>query len=307
MPKKPPTVALATVRRMIYFYRVRNGPGSDGVTFDHASVLKEVNALPYTPPNRERYQSEDDGNEVCAWIDGASKVRFGRTRHRGLPQVENSLTLSAIPIPANAGISDLIHILFFKDNVVGADFNFYGPRMSRFAWYLRDKCPTSCPRIEFNVLPRPEIVKQLDTLEGLSLFSMRVMPSYVSTLKQADQDVAAMFEAQLNLGVAKDYEVVIRSERNRSLTERLRKFIKRVMRRDDVSQGVSSLEVHGLSRLTGKVEAIDLLRDQLIARKDIIPESVGTRALDKDAAYAAIAKAYQELKDQIAEAADISD
>jgi hypothetical protein len=294
------------VLRTIYFYKVETGAGDSSKQFEYSKVLDAVDCLPYSGQHRDRYQAEEDGNEVWAWIDGSAKMRFGRTRHRGLPLIEKALKFTAIPIPSDAGISDEIHVVFFKDNVVGAEFNYLGPRMSRLAWYLREKCPDTCGQIRFDVLPRPEIQKQLDKLEGLRLFGMRVKPSYISIIRQADTDIAEMFKAQLALGDAKEFEVVIRAERNKSLNERLRKFIKKLLKRDDVAQGVSALEVSGRSEVTGKIEEIDLLRDQLISKKDIILENSATRALDKDSAYSAISKAYTELHNEISAASGIS-
>lgn len=297
MPTRSPATrrpSADSVERSIYFYKVRNGSGD--VEFDHRAILRDVEALPYTGRRRERYLVEEGGDELCAWIDDPSKMRFGRTRHHGLPQVEQQMQLTPIPIPSSAGINDVIHVMFFANDVVGADFNFHAPRISNLAWYLSEKCPGLCERVQLDPLPRPDVEKQLDKFDGLRLFSMRVVPSFIASLRQADQDIAQMFEAQLKAGEAKDYEIVIRTARNKTLSDKIMRFVRRIMRRSDVGEGVSGLTVGGTSRITGRMEAVDLLRDQLISKREIILEDNVTRALDSRAAYAAIASAYTELQ-----------
>ena len=62
---------------------------------------------------------------------------FCQIRRTGLPQLEQAGTVSDLKIADNAGLVEAVHVVFFPDNIVGADFNFYGPRLSRLGYYLR--------------------------------------------------------------------------------------------------------------------------------------------------------------------------
>lgn len=57
--------------------------------------------------------------------------------------MEQAGALSDLRIPTHAGLAETIHIVVFPDNIVGADFNFFGPRLSRFSRYLKEKAPTT--------------------------------------------------------------------------------------------------------------------------------------------------------------------
>lgn len=306
-----PISASSTVERRIYFYRVYAGTDDGGrpTAFDPAPALARVDGLPFTA--RGRYWQDDDGNAMCCWVDRAEashRLRFGHIRRSGLPQVERHGTLSPLNISAAAGLVEQVHVVFFPDQIIGSEFNFYGPRIPRLAHYLAAKAGDCCAALAFEPLLRQDVAEQLDHLRDLRLLRLRIRASYAARVAQADRDLGSAFAAAQRAGEAEELEIVLKSlphSRN-FLAGHLLDAIKRLAGLADLRTEVSRFDVKGLHAQTGRVEELDILSDQLIAKEQIICQDRRTRALDANSAYAAIERAYLELRDQLTRAAGVS-
>jgi hypothetical protein len=140
-----------TVERKIYFYRANVGTDGGGrpLAFNPTTALRHINGLRFNDAGR--YLVEGDA-ALCCWVDRPNprqRFRLGQIRRSGLPQVEQGGALTDLPIPANSGLVEAIHVVSFANNIVGSDFNFYGPRMSRLSVYLHEKAARRCPDVTF--------------------------------------------------------------------------------------------------------------------------------------------------------------
>jgi len=301
-----------TLERKIHFYRASVGNDENGLPlpFNPDPALVKINSLPFSDSNG-RYLTGEDGNAVCGWIDtngSQSRMRFGHIRRAGLPQIEQSGTLSDLNIAANAGLVEAIHVIFFPNNIVGADFNFYGPRLSRLGTYLRSKSDGQSPAVTFLPLLRHDVVAQLDHLTDVRLFDLKIHPSYANTVRQADQDLGAAFDAARRVGDTKEIEIIIQPNKNarKSIQDRFISIAKSLGRQSELRTEALKFIVRGKRDDTGRVEAIDLLRDHLIANKKIVCLSERSRALDMHSAYAAIQSAYNELGEDLTTSPGVS-
>lgn len=64
-----------------------------------------------------------------------------------MPLVEEAGGLNGLNLTTNQGLYEPIHLQVFANNIIGVEFNFYGPRPSRLGSYLRQAigdqlCPT---------------------------------------------------------------------------------------------------------------------------------------------------------------------
>jgi hypothetical protein len=122
-----------------------------------------------------RYLEDEQGNPLCGWPDVAGGVRdykvksgefprmmFGRVRRSGLPRVEKGGRIDPLGIPSDAGLVEITHVVFFPNNIVGADFNFYGPRVPRLGLYLHTLCPGQCPPLTLLPLLKGDIRGELN-------------------------------------------------------------------------------------------------------------------------------------------------
>ena len=149
--------AAPTLERKIHFYRANIGIDGGGkpLPFDPTAALAAITAMPFADGMAGRYLLDDDGNAVCVWPGSAgvrTTLRFCQIRRTGLPQLEQGGTVSDLNLAADAGLLEPVHVAFFSDNIVGADFNFYGPRLSRLGYYLRVKSSNAVPIATFEPL-----------------------------------------------------------------------------------------------------------------------------------------------------------
>lgn len=303
--KKP-----STVERKIYFYRIDCGNQENGspIQFDCNSSLEHINTLPFQEDSR--YLPDGEGNVYCAIIDDVKgSLRFAQVRRMGLPLQENGGLLSELGLHQDAGLFEATHILFLPNNIIGADFNFYGPRVSRFTQYLKARCANKLPNIfEVNPLLRRDAITQLDNLNDARLLHLRIKPSYASIIEEADEDLGAAFKAAQNVASSDEVEITLKVKKSNqsSVKDKIVSIGKNLISRNDLRTNAKNFSIRGINGQTGKVETIDLLKDQLISTKRIMKHGERSRALDPNSAYSAIQEAYSELAAELQTATSIA-
>lgn len=315
MPRRLNGAAPPTLERKIHFYRADIGVDGGGrpLAFDPAPALATINALPFSDGNNGRYLVADDGNAVCAW-PGASgtlqSMRFCQIRRTGLPQLEQAGRVSDLNIATDAGLLEPVHVVFFSDNIVGADFNFYGPRLSRLGYYLRIKSGNALPLATFHPLLRNDVAEQLDHLTELRLFNLKVKPAYIQTIRQADASLGDAFAANARVldGDSEEIQLVLKPSkdtRNNAL-QRLLGPVKALARGRELRENAGLFQIKGKHDETNRVETIDLLRDQLIVRKQVLRLGERSRAVDADSVIQAIQTAHEELVAELRQAPGVA-
>lgn len=305
-PKPPPSL-----QRRIHFYRssVGKDAAGDNIPFAAEDPLSAISRLGFTDSGG-RYLLDPDGNALCTWIDGLSpypRIRFSQVRRVGLPQIDAAGKLSDLDLGASEGLVEPVHMVFFSDGLVGAEFNFYGPRPSRLGYYVKQIAGLEVVPV-FNPLLRSDVAGQLERLGDIRLFELKGHFSYAKILRQADADLGAAFDAAAKLGAPEEIAIVLKSQKPRApaLLGRLKASARKLVGRSDLRTEASKFLVKGLMKDSGRVEALDLLRDQLIAQKRIVRMNERSRALAREAAYAAIVEAFEELSGELAQAAAIA-
>jgi hypothetical protein len=221
--------------------------------------------------------------------------------------VERRGNISALDIPAAAGLIEQVHVVFFPHNIVGSEFNFYGPRLSRLARYLAVRANGVCSPVKFEALIRQDVMEQLNRLEDIRLFDLKIRASYATVIAEADEDLGSAFKAAARAGQADELEIILRPpSRSRGiLRERLLSTVRWLGQRRDLREEASRFIVKGFDGHADRVDAIDILKDQLISRKRIVLENERTRALVSESAYTAIEQAYSELRSELLVAAGV--
>jgi hypothetical protein len=300
-----------TVERRIYFYRVDAGVDDGGrpLPFDARPALAWVDALPFTTDGR--YLMDEDGNHTCCWPDPAlgacPRLRFGSIRRSGFPQVERGGALAPLHLAPSSGLAEQVHVIFFPDGIIGAEFNFYGPRITRLPPYLQAKAGDLCPALTFMPLLRQDVSDQLERLRDVRLLRLRIHASYAARVAEADRDLGAAFRAAQRAGAGEEIEIVIRPRAysRQPLARRLLGAVRRLAALGDLRDEVGHFSVKGLNADTGQVDLVDVLSDQLVARAQIICLDGQARALNSASAYAAIERAYGDLRPQLRRAAGV--
>lgn len=298
-PKAPPTA-----ERKVYFYRVDAGltTGGKPKRLDATPILDSISALPYNASGR--YWLQPDGNVLCAWVDPKQRhprMRLATVRRSGLPLLEEAGSLSPLGVAAAAGLYEPIHVMFFPSNVVGVEFNFYGPRPSRIPSYLMRTAGHACPTFSLDALIRQDVMEQLKRLKRLRVLDLKVRASYASAVAEADADLGAALDAAARVGQSEVVHLVLQPAPHRRnwLTEKALAAVRNLAARPDLRENALGFSVRGLDEEHDRIEEIDVLKDELVVTKKVVRLDDRSRAVDDAAAYAAIEEAYTELKTEL--------
>jgi hypothetical protein len=290
--RRDPNIAV----RRIYFYRVDVGREQTGERqpFD-GEQLEPISKLDFADGSA---YLEEDGLITCAWLDrrhGHPRLRVADIRRQDLPQLEREGALTRLAIDQRAGLAEQVHVAFYDNNIVGSDFNFYGPRMSRVARYLRDRA--GIQEFSFEYLIRRDVVSQLNQLQDIRLFQLRISPSHIDEIGRLDESVAAMFRSASALGDAGRVEVILRPVpySREPLSGRVKEALLALVGRRETLDAADLFKTAGLAA-DGRVRGLDLLKDQLVVEREVRRLGDGSRALDRDSVYRAIDGAYADLR-----------
>ena len=302
------------LERKIHFFRADIGvdDGGQALFFDPLPALRIINRLRFTDDEAGRYKFESDGNALCLvdYFNGNNLgIRFGRIRRTGLPQLEQAGNITDLDLPPDSGLLETIHIVFFPDNIVGAEYNHYGPRLSQIGSYFHEKSGGVVPDAAFHPILRRNATEQLERLSEIRLLSMSIRPAYAAVMRQANQSLGDAFVAAGRvLDNPETIELVIKSQRETRQAGliRLRNPLRNLLRRNDFSENTERLQIRGKCQDTDRVETIDLLKDQLISIKRIIRLNERGKALNAESAFRAIHEAYGDLEGDLQMAAGVA-
>jgi hypothetical protein len=293
------------IERHILFYRIDAGQDAVGrpSTFDVLPILSHLSGL----SKQRRFLDEGEGNGSLCIVDHLQplpSLRLYSIRRADLPLFEEDGDLSPLPISQKAGIAESIHVIFFEDGIVGAEFNFYGPRIGRLSRYLQRQCEF-CPSFTFVPLLRLDAAEALRRMRSISMLKLRIIPSYISAIESADDSLANSFRAAFQVGESEEVELVLRPRPHSrtSLSERMLFTVRQLAERDDIKDGSKEFVVRGYDEDLGKSDTVDILKEQLQTTKKVVCVDDRTRALDATSAYTAIEEAFNDLRVSLLKAA----
>ena len=213
MPSPKKALVRNDVERRIHFYRADCGADKSGkrIPFTPDAALEYIDGLDFASfaASGGRYYDEEE-NVYCSWVESTTRVQFAVIRRDALPTIEEKGIRKALNLSATAGLVEAIHVRIFPDNIVGFDFNFYGPRLSRFGRYLNAVASGHCDPVVFEPLLRQDISSDLQDGKELHMFSLRIRRSEVDVVKAIDKSLGNAYAAIMGLTAAEELEVVVR-------------------------------------------------------------------------------------------------
>ncbi len=289
-------LAHPTTSRRIYFYRIDPGTDEHGSprSFSNNAAIEQIGGL----KSSDRLYLAEGDNVVFALVDSAGtpiKLRFVRSRRADLPQMEEDGAVKELAIPKHAGVADSTHLVFFAKGLVGADWNYHGPRATALAHYINVKTePASL--ISIRPLLRADLASALDRLQSVRVLDLKIRSSYIPTVRDVSGTLADAFESAREVGGAQEVGILLRPS-GRARGSRLAEGIMPVIRgllSHELRGEVTRFQITGRSRESGRLETFDLLKEHLVFHEEVLRINPSTRALDPESAYAAIQRVYQE-------------
>ncbi len=296
-----------TVERKIMFYRIHPRPYADGTipVIDIGVLLSEIKKLNFDKKStgpKSRYCAIDD-RLLCAWptvADNKERIQLGTVRRIDLPSIDDGGNVKPLPIADDEGLLEVSHIQFFPHGIVGAEFNFYGPRATAISTYCEEKTPT-LPQFRLRPLFRNDAQGRLNELDEIRLVDIRVHKSEVANLGAFGSGLPGGFTRIADEMDGDSFEIVLRSERGKSFSQKMRNAIVSLFSSSKpLNDRFESLKVSGPSCITGNVTELNLLQDQFIQAKHIAKMHGKTRAVSESKMYTAIEESYNSMKTELA-------
>ena len=189
-------------KRSIYFFRIDGGAGEDGVPInvDLHPALQKLDGLPFRPAgDGGRYVTSGDADQ-CVWIDEVGEIckfRFANVRRNALPLAEVGGQLTDLNLADEDGIYEVSHLCIFPDGIAGIEFNFYGPRPSRLAQYLRRAVGEDCPEFTLEALLRQDVAAVLSCKKAVRKLDLSVRRPYINVIEEANASLGSALRACL--------------------------------------------------------------------------------------------------------------
>lgn len=302
MPQIPrdPNVA----ERKIYFHKAVASSGEDGDVFDRDEAVRRIAALARTADFYLAEGAPDEEQSLCAVVDRDQpphRIRFYRVRRRLLPETEASGNFEELVLDEQRGLAESIHVVLFDDEIVGSEYNHYGPRVATFARFLRERCAID---VVLRPLVRANVIDDILAMEDIRLFRVKVAPSAVSAVRARVHGLGGAFDAAELFSAGNYMDLRLASSRDdQQFTERVKGFFRR-FREAGAAIELDAAQVYGSNR-DGILETLDLLHDRIVLTREIARAAPRSRALDQDDAYRAVEAGHAEISDELGEAGTI--
>jgi hypothetical protein len=293
------------LERTIHFHRIFVGADAHGGTpFDAAPSFASLAAL---LASDDRYLEQGE-RVTLAMPDHdlpPQRLRLLNIRRTNLPHVEAAGVLTPLGLPPAAGLAEQIHLVFFPDNVVGSEFNFYGPRATRLGDVLRAR---NIQRdVELRSLVRDDVIGRLDDMEELTMATIRLDRAAIGAVRRIDQSLSQALDRTAEFSDEGEIGISLRRvpHTRTRLSDRVRQAFRALGRDDEIRHVARALQVEGRNPATGELELLDLLESELVTTRRILRADPRSRVLDSDDAYAQINSAYDELIPEIRRAGTV--
>jgi hypothetical protein len=299
-----------TVQRKVYFYRSRleqeTAETGTRAVFDAPAACEQISRMPFV--SGERYLTFADGGSLAVWpkIQGSRpRLIFGSLRSSGLPELENDGQFKKLHVEEREKIAEKTHVVFFENGLVGAEFNFYGPRLSRLSYYLRYK---NIANVAFDPLLNRDVQETLQHIKDIRVLDLRMRRDSLELLKEAEESLPAALKSWSEKVDAPVVELCLRqkSHSRKALASSILDFVKTLAGSPLTREGVGIFKIQGKDDRTNQVEWFDLLEDKFVSSRQVIKEGAKHRVINSDSMFEEIESAYEELRPQLSQAIGIN-
>jgi hypothetical protein len=285
-------------KRKVFFFRIFDS--NSGEPLNRQAICRAIEDL----AGEDAYFSTVDGAgeqitraEVCS-TSAPQCIRLYKVRRDELPGVDDGQgDQSDLPLEEDEGLSEAIHIRLFQRGVVGIEAFGHGPRAERFGRYLREHLDIDC---EMRRLVRHDAIDHALQFGDIRLLRVKLDPSVGSHQAATPESLEGLMQTADNFDTGVYADLTLRSEGNdQGFRDRVRTFLTRLKNGDAENEIFEKLEVEGKPDPDTPVAGLDLLSERLYRSVEIPYRGGRTRELNADAAFSAVKRAYDEVKDEI--------
>ena len=294
------------VVRMVYFYEIRPtrrlkdaGWRLDvhGLFAHLASLIDEGRILHISTDHGTRYEFVE-----AHAAPEYPMIVYARCRDQALPLLARGTSLEPLEIAVDRSLAELTHAVFFPNNIIGAEYNHYGPRVSGLAEYFRHRATEYLPAHGGVHLARLVGAEALSILEGakqIRALTVRIAPQalgsweaqrYFSS-REALQEIASGYGAQ-------DFELTWGSRDGLS-RDKVLGLVRWAVGggHGSVSKGVARVRLQD-----DTIAPVNLLKSYLGLPREMRTTSPTSRSIADDSAHREIIASYHEIEHRLRDA-----
>ncbi|MCA9803870.1 MAG: hypothetical protein KC777_17990 [Cyanobacteria bacterium HKST-UBA02] len=297
------------ISRKIQFYKVLQDP-ADG-PFSRQKFLREISQLSFQEAGQlSPYLESDDESDLCLWNHSKSnniKLVFARVRRNALPELEDRGKIRPLNIPSHQGVLEKSHLIFFKNGIVGAEYNHYGPRINSLSWYSSSKLKNH-PKIKFEHFANDEFNELIANIRDPKELKLVIAREQIGMLKPVSKSLVGGLEYLRDCSDAFEIEIVLKSRNkqnrfNKSVTtrfsERISGLLPRLGKHKNSRMSADVLEVKAIDDRTGKTSVFDLLKDKILTEEAVDTVDSRHRIVNSTKMFAAIERSFASLHDTL--------
>jgi hypothetical protein len=159
------------------------------------------------------------------------------------------------------------------------------------------------------MLLRQDFQEQLNKFGEVRLLQLRLRRDSLTLLNEANASLPAALRATSESLGSEVVELTFRQppHSRHGLGQRAFDLIGSLVGNPRLRDSVDQFKVKAVNRESGRVETFDLLKDQLVSSRQVVLQQDRHRGVESESMFDAISSAYQELRDELREAAGVSD
>lgn len=283
----------SAITRKVYFFRIAH---FDQVREGLPAACRRISGLDFDDNGRYRA----DGASTYRYslypdtLEFPIKLRFGKIRRDGLPQIEQVGKLETLALDEDAGLVDISHVVIFEDGLVAAEWNSDGPKLSQMTPYFLEKGRLNDPPKFLPLLER-DIVETLEKLSSVRVLEVEVPPDAAELAKEADKSLYDAIKAMESLGASKRVGLKLTADSGSGkLLKLARKLATMVKERPHDRSQFKSILASGRDEEARMTRYVDILESKLVIAEEFIRSSSRSRGIDTDNAYRVLQSAYSK-------------
>lgn len=287
-----------SITRKIYFFRIAH---FDQVRDGIGPACERISNLKFDDNGRYR----TDGASSFRYslypdtTDYPIRIRFGKIRRDGLPQIEQVGKLETLALDEDEGLVDISHIVIFEDGFVAAEWNADGPKLSQMTPYFLEKGRLNDPPKFLPLLER-DIGETLAKLNSVRLLEIEVPPDTAALAKEADESLYDAIKAMEALGASKRIGLKLTAESGTGkLIKLARKLAEILKERPHERSQFKSILASGRDEGAQITRYIDILESKMVTAEDFLRSSSRSRGVDTEDAYRVLEHAYRANLDRL--------
>lgn len=294
-----------SLTRTIHFYRIWNHRDEEGhlQRLDAAELCETVAELQQTD---DRYITDKNDVDSTCWLDQPTdndRLVMATIKRKDFPLTERKTgERGTLELLADEGLAEIAHVRFLPNNIIGVDYNHFGPRPSRLKYFLQDKAPEKYRKLDIKAIVDLDTMALLGNLNTFKRLDVRLTEHTMNTLPDNAQHYMQSLHGLFGImgGDVLEFAVGTTQRDQRLEAEQARQFALYLFQNRGNLGPHSKVLVHGYTA-NGKPIELDLLSDKIVSEQRVLRMHGRSRTVDSQDAFRAIGDAYNQVLARIPE------